>query len=89
MNLLKFILILLAVGLGIWILFWLLGIVSALLWYLFWIGLIAFGGYVGYKLFLGKDDETPQLGEKKPTAISEMQDFDRALEDYKSKTLRK
>lgn len=89
MNLLKIIFILLAVGAGVWLLFWLVGFLSAILWYLLWVGLIAVGGFIGYKFLIGKADETPQLDEKKPTAISEMQDFDRALEDYKAKSLRK
>lgn len=89
MNFFKFLLFLLAVGLGVWLIFWLLGVISAVVWYLFWFGLIALGGYIGYKLFLDKMDETPQLEEKKPVSISEMQDFDRALEDYKRKSLSK
>jgi hypothetical protein len=31
---------------------WLIGIVGSLLWYGFWIGLLAAVGYGGYKLFL-------------------------------------
>lgn len=89
MNFIKFILILLGIGLGVWLLFWLVGLISTILWYLIWIGLIAVGGYVGFKLFLEKDDETARLEERKPTAIAEMRDFDRALDEYKQKTLKK
>ncbi len=89
MSFFKFILILLGIGLGIWLLFWLIGIVSTLLWYLFWIGLLGIGGYAGYKLFLEKEKDAPQLGERKPTAISEIQNLDRALEEYKRKQLEK
>ena len=87
MNFLKLILILLGLGLGVMLLFWLLGVVSTILWYLLWAGIIGVIGYAGYKLFLGKG-ETPQLEEKKPIAIAEIHDFDRALEEYKEKTLK-
>ena len=90
MNFFKLILILLGIGLGIYLVFWILfGIVSTILWYAFWLALIGLGGYAGYKLFFEKDDAAPQLAEKKPIAISELQNFDRALEDYKRKQLEK
>lgn len=90
MNIIKLILILLGIGLGIYLVFWILfGIVSTILWYAFWLALIGLGGYAGYKLFLEKDDRAPQLEEKKPIAIAELQNFDRALEDYKRKQLEK
>ena len=90
MNIIKLILILLGIGLGIYLVFWILfGVISTILWYAFWLALIGLGGYAGYKLFLEKDHETPQLEEKKPIAIAELQNFDRALEDYKRKQLEK
>ena len=89
MNFFKFMLILLGIGLGIWLLFWLFGIISAILWYLMWIGLIGLGGYVGYKMFLEKDDKPAQLEEKKPNAIAELQNLDRVLEEYKKKQIEK
>lgn len=86
MKLLKFLALLLAIGVGAYILLILIGWASALLWYAFWIGLIAIGAGVGYKLFLtGGDEEQPKLEEKQPTAISEMDNLDRALEAYKEK----
>ena len=62
----------------------------ALLWYIVIFGIIAIGGYTGYKLFLsgGSDDEIPQLEEKTPVGIAEMQNLDRALEEYKQKSLK-
>ena len=89
MNFIKLILILLALGLGVILLFWLIGVVYSALWYLFWLGLIALGGYAGYKIFLEKEKPAPQLEEKKPVAISDIGDFDRALEEYKEKTFKK
>ena len=90
MSFFKFILILLGIGLGIYLLFWLFfGIISTILWYAFWLALLGFGGYAGYKLFLEKDNETPQLEEKRPTAIAEIQNLDRALDEYRRKQLEK
>jgi hypothetical protein len=88
MNIIKFILIalgLLTVGfLG----FLLIGIISSLLWYAFVVGALGAIGYGGYKLFK-KFDDTPQLEGKTPVAISEMDNADRALEEYKRKYLPK
>lgn len=89
MNFIKFLLILIGLGLGIYLLFWIFfGIVSTILWYAFWLALIGLGGYAGYKLFLEKDDETRQIEDKDPIAIAELRNFDRALEDYKRKELK-
>ncbi len=86
MKIFKLILLLLAIGLGAYVLLWLFGIIAGLLWYAFWIGLLAVGAGVGYKLFLdGGKEDTPQLEEKRPTAISELQNADRTLEEYKRK----
>jgi hypothetical protein len=68
---------------------WLIGIISALLWFLLWIGLIGAIVYGGYKLFFEKKQETVMLDEKSPIAIAEMKDVDRTLEEYKRKTLTK
>ena len=38
--------------------FWIIGVISGLIWYLFWIGVLVLGGYVGYKvLSKGKNNE--------------------------------
>ncbi len=88
MKILKFLALLLAIGVGAYLLLVLLGWVSALLWYVFWIGLIAIGAGVSYKLFLsGSSEDTPKLEEKKPTAISEMENAERTLEEFKQKYL--
>ena len=88
MDYIKYILIALGLFTAIILLFWLIGIVYSLIWYLFIAGIIGAIGYAGYK-FLAGSEETPKLEEKTPIAISEMQDFDRALEEYKEKTLKK
>lgn len=66
---------------------WLIGIVSAILWFGLWIGLIAAIGYGGYKLLFAKAKTTPKLEEKTPIAIADLKDTDRALEEYKRKYL--
>ncbi len=66
---------------------WLIGIVSAILWFALWAGLIAAIGYGGYKLLFGKTKSKAQLEEKTPIAIADLKDTDRALEEYKRKYL--
>ena len=66
---------------------WLIGIISAILWFALWAGLIAAIGYGGYKLLFGRDKTTPKLEEKTPVAIADLKDTDRALEEYKRKYL--
>lgn len=89
MKILKLILLLIAVGLGAYVLLWLFGIIASLFWYVFWVGLLLVGGTVGYKLFLGGgDSEQKKIEDRKPTAISELENADRALEDYKAKLIR-
>jgi hypothetical protein len=94
MKWLKFILLLVALGLGAYFLLWLIGIFYGLLSYIFWIGLLAVGGTVGYKLFLSGDseDEKPLLEEKTPIGLSEFPEFDdtdRTLEELRRKYLPK
>ncbi len=88
MKIIKFLALLLAIGVGAYILFWLFGVIVYLLWYAVIIGIIALAGTVGYKLLLGGgEEEQPKLQEKKPTAISELENADRTLEEYKRKYL--
>ncbi len=87
----KFIkLILIAVGLYLLVMlgFAVIGIVYSTVWYLFWLGVIVIGGTVGYKL-LKKDGEQAKLEDKTPIAIAEINNADRALEEYKRKYLSK
>lgn len=87
MKYIKFILI--AVGLYLLVMlgFAVVGIVYSALWYLLLLGVIAVGGAVGYKLL--KKEEQPKLEDKTPIAIAEIQNADRALEEYKRKRLSK
>lgn len=79
--------VLIAIGIFILVMFGfsLIGIIYSALWYLFWIGVIAVAGTVGYKLL--KKTETKQIENREPIGISEFDDADRALEEYKSKYL--
>jgi hypothetical protein len=87
MNIIKFILIALGLFTFIFLAYFLIGLVSTLLWYAFVIGVLGAIGYGGYKLF--KKTEAPQIEGKQPVAISEMDNADRTLEEYKSKYLPK
>ena len=67
---------------------WLVGAIFSLLGYVFWIGLIALGGVVGYKLlFSGGGEDQPQLEGKRPIGISEFDETDRALDEIRRKYL--
>ncbi|MCU0238135.1 MAG: hypothetical protein MUC29_01730 [Pyrinomonadaceae bacterium] len=57
MKLFKFIVAAIVVVLLILLGFSVIGLVYSAMWYLFWIGVIAIGGYVGYKVFLEKDEK--------------------------------
>ena len=87
MDTLKLVLTVIGVIAVVVVAIWLIGIISALLWFALWIGLIAAIGYGGYKLFLAKAKPTPKLEEKTPIAIADLKDTDRALEEYKRKYL--
>ncbi len=68
---------------------WLIGIISALLWFALWVGLLAAIGYGGYKLFFAKEKSVKHLEEKSPIAIADLKEEDRQLEEYKRKYLTK
>ena len=79
--------ILIAVGIFILVMlgFSLIGFIYSALWYLFWIGAIALAGTVGYKML--KKPETKQIENREPIGISEFDNADRTLEEYKRKYL--
>ena len=87
MNWTKIILIAIGIFILVMLGFSLIGFIYSALWYLFWIGVIALAGTVGYKLL--KKPETPQIENREPIAISELKNADRTLEEYKSKYLSK
>ena len=87
MDTIKIILAALGVIAVVIIAIWLIGIISAILWFALWAGLIAAIGYGGYKLLFAKTKPKAQLEEKTPIAIADLKDTDRALEEYKRKYL--
>ncbi len=87
MNWIKIILVVLGLFAAAMLLFWLFDVVYTLLGYLLWAAIIGSIGYGGYKYL--KKDETPKLEEKTPIAISELQNVDKELEEYKRKYLPK
>ncbi len=88
MNFIKIILVIAGLIIVTMLAFSVIGIVYSALWYLFLLGIIGIGGAVVYQLFK-KDKEPPQLKENTPTAIAEMENTDRLLEEYRRKYLSK
>jgi high-affinity Fe2+/Pb2+ permease len=87
MNFIKVILAILGIFLGIYLFFWVLGVVSTLLWYGFWIGLVAAIGYGGYRLFRSAEDKLVSAG----SARGELdeRDFNLSWDEYEKKYLHK
>lgn len=85
MSSVKIILIAAGVLIAVMLGFAIIGIVYSALWYLFWIGVIAIAGTIGYKLL--NKPEVAQIENKEPVAISELKNADKALEEYKRKYL--
>ena len=87
MNLIKLILTLLGLIFGVMLFFWLFGIITSLLWYGFWIAVIAAVGYGGYKLF--KKAETKALESEKYSGIGSSYDINMSWDEYERKYLKK
>lgn len=83
MKFFKWLLIIVGLLLLVWLGLWAIGLISALLWYAFWIGVVGAIGYGGYRLLV-KKEEPRKLPENTPIAIAEMR-TDRVLEEYKKK----
>ncbi|MBA3631588.1 MAG: hypothetical protein H0W58_02065 [Acidobacteria bacterium] len=85
MNWTKIILIAIGIFIAVMLGFSLIGIIYSAFWYLFWIGVIAIAGTVGYKLL--KKTETKQIEDRQPIGISDLNNADKTLEEYKRKYL--
>lgn len=85
MNLVKVVLIAIGIFIAVMLGFTLVGIVYSALWYLFWIGIIAIAGTVGYKIL--KKPGVAQIENQEPIGISELKNADKSLEEYKRKYL--
>ncbi len=88
MNIVKIILVALGLIVAAMLALSVFSILYTALWYLFFVGILAVGGAVGYKL-LTRAKEPRQLNENTPIAIAEMDNADRTLEEYKQKYLSK
>lgn len=87
MNIIK--LILAAIGfifVGMALL-WVLGFLSSIIWYLFWIGLIGTLAYGGYKMFRKIEDKA--LGADPQTGIGSGVDINMSWDEYERKYLQK
>ncbi len=87
MKLIKIILALLGIVFGAMLFLWLFGFVTSLLWYGFWIALIAGAGYGAYRLFASAEKKYVTGG----SAYGEIEDRDFSLswEEYDKKYLNK
>ena len=88
MNFIKFILIVAGLILLGMLAFPIIGFIYNALWWLFWIGVLGLGGYIGYK-WLTKDSKTNLLEDKTPFSIGGMDSANKAFEDFKRKHLMK
>lgn len=86
MNIIK--IILAAIGLVFvgMALLWVLGFLSSIIWYVFWIGLLGAVGYGGYKLFLKSEAKALRSD---PHAGLGGADINMSWDEYDRKYLRK
>ena len=87
MKFIKLIVAILGLIFGVMLFFWLFGLITSLLWYGFWIGLLAAVGYGGYKLF--KKAENKYVGPSSTSYLDEQRDFRLSWEEYDRKYLKK
>ncbi len=87
MGIIKFLLGVLGLILGVYLLLWVFGIISALLWYGVVVGVLAAVGYGGYKLFRKAEDKS--LGAGSASLEIEDRDYSMSWEEYDRKYLKK
>ena len=86
MNILKFLLAIVGIALGLYFVFWILGILGTLLWYGVMLALVGGVVYGGYKLFRKAEDRYVGAG----TAHGELErDYQMSWDDYEKKYLHK
>lgn len=85
MNWLKIILFALIVFFALFLGFTIIGFLYSALWYIFWIGIIVLGGYIGYKVL--KKAKTPEIEGKDSVSQIELDNAKviQSLKDYKKK----
>ncbi|MFZ1699578.1 MAG: hypothetical protein WBO10_05590 [Pyrinomonadaceae bacterium] len=87
MNIIKFILVVLGIFFAGFVALWLLGFLSSILWYVFWIGLLGGIAYGGYKLFT--KIESKALGGGKANSGIGTGDINMSWDEYDKKYLHK
>ena len=87
MNFIKFILTVLGLIFGVMLVFWVLGFVFSMVWYLLWIGILGGIAYGGWKLFRKLEDKT--LGTGNAGEIDGIRDIHMSWDEYQRKYLRK
>lgn len=86
MKFIKLVLAILGLIFGVMLFFWLFGVITSLLWYAVWLGLLAAVGYGGYRLF--KKAETKYVGSGSTSYLDD-RDYTLDWEEYDRKYLRK
>jgi UPF0716 family protein affecting phage T7 exclusion len=86
-NILKFILAVIGLVFIGMVLMWVLGFLSSIIWYLFWIGLLGAVAYGGYKLFRKIEDKA--LGTGSNAGIGSGADINMSWDEYERKYLQK
>ena len=89
MDIIKLILLIIGVLAVLLIGYWLIGVIFGLFWLLVYAGVIGLVGYGGYKLFFDRSKGAHELEDRMPFGISEYDQNDRALEEYRRKYLPK
>lgn len=87
MNFIKIILALLGLIFGVMLLFWVLGFIYSVFWYLFWIGIVAALGVGGYRLFRKLEDRA--LGAGSAHDLTDGMDINMSWDEYERKYLKK
>ena len=87
MNIIKLILALIGLMFVGMLLFWVIGVVSSVLWYLFWIALIGGIGYGAYRAFRKVEDKV--LGHPARSGEIGESDINMSWDEYDKKYLHK
>jgi hypothetical protein len=87
MNILKILLAIIGIILGLYFVFWLLGILGSLLWYGVMLALVGGVVYGGYRLF--KKAENKYVGAGPASGELDSRDYNMTWDEYERKYLHK
>ena len=87
MSILKLILAIIAILIGAYFVFWVLGILGSLLWYGVLLALVGGAVYGGYRLFRKAEDK--YVGAGSATGEIESRDYNMSWDEYEKKYLHK